>query len=80
MIQLISRVLKDILTTSNGEDFCHSKTIALVGFIGFLCFSGYDLWKGSKFDAMAWSGGVGTLIVAGAGGAKIKETTERTQQ
>lgn len=29
---------------------------------------------------MNWSGGIGALILSGAGGAKIKETTEETTE
>jgi hypothetical protein len=75
-MHLISRVIKDICTNKNDEDYCHSKTLAFVAFVGFMVFTGYSIYRGDKFDPLLWAGGAGTIITAGAAGAKIKETTE----
>lgn len=78
-MKLISRIIKDICTNKNDKDYCHSKTISFIAFIGFMCISAFYIYRGDKFDPMAWCGGVSTIIVAGASGAKIKETTEPQQ-
>lgn len=75
-MNLFARVVKDICTNKNDRDYCHSKTLALVAFVGFLSLSGYSIYRGDKFDPLGWAGGAGTIITAGALGAKVKESTE----
>lgn len=75
-MRLIARVLKDICTIANDHDYCHSKTLSLAAFVAFVIFSAFALYHGDKFDPFVWAGGAGTIIAAGAAGAKLKETTE----
>lgn len=75
-MNIFIRIMRDICTNKNDRDFCHSKTLSLVAFAVFIGISIYSIYRGDKFDMLNWSGGVGALILSGAGGAKIKESTE----
>lgn len=75
-MNIFLRIFRDIATNKDDSHFCHSKTLSLIAFIVLLGLSIYCVIRGDKFDMINWSGGVGAIILSGAGGARIKMDTE----
>ena len=75
-MNIVAIIFKDICTTKNNKDYCHSKTLAVFAFFWFIAMGSIDCYRKVPFQAMPWGGAIGSIILAAAGGAKIKDSTE----
>jgi hypothetical protein len=68
--------LKQLITGIDNSTVDVARVLWIVGVIGFLYFTGHDVYKTGHFDmvnyALAYSG----LLAGGAAGVKIKASTE----
>lgn len=70
------KLLKDVLTVANGEDYDIGRVAAVLGVLTFIGLSFGDFYFNHKFDPQAWGTGFG-LMVTGIGGALLlKHKTE----
>lgn len=67
--------LKEIFTMNDGETLEPVFVAFWIGFFSLLMFTGWTIYKGAAFDAMAFAGGVSALI-AGTGFARRMDKDE----
>lgn len=75
-MMIIARIIKDILTVKNGEDFCFAKITGAIGILAAISFTGVSLYHHHAIQIQDFCIGVASIIASACGGAKMKETTE----
>lgn len=70
------KFIKDCLTGPDGITYDPSRFLWILGTLSFMFFTGYDIYKTNIFNMQAFSFAFSALLVAGAAGVKVKESTE----
>jgi hypothetical protein len=74
---IISKVLKDITTVANGNDYDLVRIAILVGIIAFIILSFYALIiKSQPWSPQDYGLGLGAILGGGGLGLKFKQNTE----
>ena len=75
--ETVVKVIKDITTVANGEDYDLGRIALLIGIIAFIILSIYALAiKSQNFNAQDYGIGLGSLLGGGGLGLKFKKDTE----
>jgi len=73
----VNQIIKDCLTTANGEDFDVGRILLVIVIISFICYSGIDiLYLKHTFNPMGYGTGAGGLLAGGGAGIGFKAKTE----
>ena len=76
-MNIISRVIKDSLTTSNGEDYDVGRILWVLSVLAGIAYAGVDLFiLKSPFNIVNYGIGIGSLLAAGGGALLLKKDTE----
>lgn len=76
-MNLISRVIKDSLTTANGEDYDVGRILWVLSVLAGITYAGVDLFiLKSPFNIVNYGIGIGSLLAAGGGALLLKKDTE----
>lgn len=59
---LLKRIIKDISTEVNGQDYDITRILAIIGFLFFLGLSTYTVYNKKDFDYIAFATGLGAII------------------
>jgi hypothetical protein len=73
---MFNKIMKDILTVSNGNDYDHGRVLGFIVLIAFLLFSAINIFLTHHFDAMEFGTAVGVIFGAIGINLKLKENTE----
>lgn len=66
-------LLKHIMTSSLNQDkYEISRTLTVILFFAFLCYSLFDIIHNTRFDPVSFSFGGTGIIAGGAGASRIK--------
>jgi hypothetical protein len=77
MNPLISKFVKDALTTSTGEDYDVGRILWVIAVMAGIVYAGVDLLiMHNKFDITQYGIGIGSLLAAGGGALALKANTE----
>ena len=76
-MNLIKRVIKDSLTTSNGEDYDVGRILWVLSVLDGIAYAGVDLFiLKSPFNIVNYGIGIGSLLAAGGAALWAKRDTE----
>lgn len=70
------KVLKDISTTADGATFDNIRISSTVAVIALICLSAANLYAQRTFDALAFGGGVATVLAATGAAINLKKKDE----
>jgi hypothetical protein len=69
-------MIKDLFTEKDGESFCPSRLLLILGGIVFLTLAVYSVLHGKEFNAQDFGLGYGGLLGGGGAGIALKGRTE----
>lgn len=73
---IITHILKDCVTEKDGESYCPSRIMLMLGVLSFIALSCLAVYLGQKFSAMDWGTGFGSLLGGGGAGIWAKGKSE----
>lgn len=79
LLETASKVLKDICTIANGNDYDLGRIAILFGVVAFILLSGFALLiKNQNWNPADYGIGLGSILGGGGLGLKFKKDTEPT--
>lgn len=77
IFETATKILKDITTVANGQDYDLGRIAILVGVLAFIILSSISLiFKNQLFNAADYGIGLGSILGGGGLGLKFKHETE----
>lgn len=73
----IAKMIRDILTNSDGITYCHARVSGLATTIIYWSMAIVDITMTHKFDPMTFATGYAAILAAICGGAWMKRDTEK---
>jgi len=72
----VKRFFRLLLTGKDNETFEIARVLLLIGFLSFIAFAAYDVWRSHHFDPLNFSAGLTGLLFGGSGGIAVKSGAE----
>lgn len=73
---MIKKILKDILTIKNGEDYDYGKVVGLVVTLWFMVLVTINVIMSHSLNSIEVGTAIGIILAATGVNLKLKETTE----
>jgi hypothetical protein len=67
---------RDVLCERDGVTPCFVRVLTIVGVLAYVALTGYAIVRGQTIGYSEWAVGFTTILVGGAGGARLKLQTE----
>ena len=77
MFETIKQWIVDCTTEKDGKTACPARIFWVIGSLGYLGMTAYQIKVHGTFDYVQFATGLGLIQAAGAGAVKIKESTEQ---